>query len=152
MSSESTLSPYRSAATRGAIAASPVDDSSATDRLPRLSTLPQADSRSEMLSEKLVALRRCDRNRHHIADIGKRCPLRAARHRWMSRTTSLVTMRSWSNARASSVKFTMPSSIFDRYETTIDLTRRDCVEHVRDGSHGQVHRPRGRVECEAPAR
>ena len=25
--------------------------------------------------------------------------------------------------------------IFDRYEPTIDLTRRDCVEYVRDGSH-----------------
>ena len=28
-----------------------------------------------MLSEELVALRRCDRNGHHIADIGERCPL-----------------------------------------------------------------------------
>ena len=129
-------SPYRSAATRGAIAASPVDDSSATDFAAPAVDVAASRSALGRCSRGTVALRRCDRNGHHIADIGERCPSSAARHRWMSRTTSLVTMRSWSNARASSGEVDHAlDRIFDRYETTIDLTRRDCVEHIRNSSH-----------------
>ena len=89
-----------------------------------------------MLSEELVALRRCDRNGHHIADIGKRCPL--GRRKAQMDVEDNFPRHDEVMVERKGVKCEVDHAldrIFDRYETTIDLTRRDCVEHIRNGSH-----------------
>ena len=134
MSSEST-EPVQISGNTWGDCSKPDDTPQQPAWLPRLSTLPQADARSEDASEKLVALRRCDRNRHHIADIGKRCPLQGQRGtdgcRGRPRHDEIMVERKVIKCEVHHAL----NRIFDRYETTIDLTRRDCVEHVGDGSH-----------------